>query len=236
MQPDLRRLERQLNWLRAYALASGLALATFAALSMAGPSREIIRTRGIVIEDALGHDRILIGSPIPASRSRVRTDLAKARQAWAARLGDDEYMKYYAAYDHAASGIVFLTDKGFDKLILGDKTPDANIGKRQVSLAGLTFNDDEGFERGGVGVSKTATGQYRAVLGLDDPNGREAAHLFVLEDGTKGLSIRHGQGQLFLGSAKAGNGIVTTDKNVAGLLTLDAQGHLLPAQSLTQQP
>lgn len=36
---------------------------------------ELIRTRGIVIEDENGKDRILIGAPIPHSKDRGRTEI-----------------------------------------------------------------------------------------------------------------------------------------------------------------
>lgn len=34
----------------------------------------IIRAKGIIVEDENGRDRILIGSPVPFSKDRVRTD------------------------------------------------------------------------------------------------------------------------------------------------------------------
>ena len=46
---------------------------------------EVTRTKGIIIEDAQGRERILIGAPIPASRARVRTDTSRVRQVWAQR-------------------------------------------------------------------------------------------------------------------------------------------------------
>nr|GFD06170.1 hypothetical protein [Tanacetum cinerariifolium] len=97
-----------------------------------------------------------------------------------------------------------------------------------IRAKGLTFNDDEGFERGGLGVGLTATGQYRAMVGLDDANGREAVHLMALEDGTKGILIGHQEGKLFLGSAKANNGLINSPTDVSGLLAIDKEGKVLP--------
>lgn len=51
---------------------------------------------------------------------------------------------------HGVKGIPFLNEEGFDKLILGEKRPYPNTGKRIVDAAGFTFNDDRGFERGGL--------------------------------------------------------------------------------------
>ena len=75
------RLERRLRMTQCYA-AILTASALVVALSTRNPERAkaakegVIRTRGIVIVDEKGRERILIGAPIPAARNRVRTDLA----------------------------------------------------------------------------------------------------------------------------------------------------------------
>ena len=222
MDHNLNHIHRQLNWLKAYAVASSLLFGA-ALLSFTSPSAKVLRATGIVIEDEQGRDRILIGAPIPASRQRVRTNLARVKKAWAPKLGGEQYMQAYAAYDNSASGIVFLTEDGFDKLIVGEHIPDPNTGKRLITPSGIMLNDDNGFERAGFGVSKTSSGQYRAALGLDDAGG-EAGHLFVLEDGTKGLRVVQNDGQLFAGSLKANGRLFTSEKDSTGFFRLSREG------------
>lgn len=41
---------------------------------------DLIRSKGIIIEDENGRDRILIGAPVPYSKNRVRTDTALVRK------------------------------------------------------------------------------------------------------------------------------------------------------------
>jgi hypothetical protein len=235
MELELSQLKYQLNWLRGYAIISSLILIYLAILVTTARSRDVIRTKGIVIEDDLGRDRILIGAPVPESRGRFRTDLERVKEVWAPRLGGEKYLEDYATYDHAASGILFLNEQGHDKLILGEKMPDPNTGKRLVKASGLTFNDDEGFERGGLGVSRTEGGGYRVVLGMDDPEVGEAMHVFVLEDGTKGLRIAHKGGQVILGRFKPGNEVVERAEELSGISILDEEGKVVWEQNALQK-
>jgi hypothetical protein len=245
MHPSLTSLQRQLAILKIYTALSTLAILTFAALGFAtrgsppaptADTPQILRTRGIIIEDEQGRDRILIGVPIPHSPHRLRTNEARVRETWATRLGGDEYIESWKKLEHAAHGIVFLNERGYDKLILADKTPDPNTGKRIVDAAGFTFNDDEGFERGGLGISRTEGGGYRVVLGMDDKVG-EAVHLFTLEDGTKGLQIVYEEGRILLGRATpggAGAQLFGVAEPFAGLRILDREGRVLFEQQARQ--
>lgn len=187
----------------------------------------IIRARGIVIEDKEGKDRILIGAPAPYSPNRVRTDTAMVRKHWASRFKDpDEYMKWYANYRHNTTGIIVMNDKGFDRVLLGDQLADANGGKRMFEAAGIIWNDKDGFERGGAGVNTTEEGESRAVIGLDDKEG-EAIHIVTLEDGTKGLFIRGAEGSLLVGMSKK-NGQWFKNKNAfAGIKYFNSNDSLL---------
>jgi hypothetical protein len=73
----------------------------------------VLRIRGLVIEDASGRERILIGAPIPAAANRVRTDETRAREFWAGRYPDpDRYMGFYKGYNHETNGILIPTDTG----------------------------------------------------------------------------------------------------------------------------
>lgn len=227
MESELARLKFQLHCLQAYAAFSSLLLVYLLVRVRAARSQGVLRARGLVIEDAQGRDRILLGAPIPESRHRLRTDLERVRQHWASRLGGEKYMEDYATYNHDVSGVVFLNEQGYDKLILGEKTPDPNTGKRLVEAAGLTLNDDEGFERGGLGISRTEGGEYRVTLGMDDPKLGEAVHLFVLEDGTKGLRIAYEDGQLLLGRLKPDNEIFARAEEFSGVRMVDPDGKVL---------
>jgi hypothetical protein len=98
---------------------------------------DIIRAKGIVIEDVKGKDRILIGAPIPHSKDRVRTDTAKVRKHWASQFDNpDQYMGWYRKYKNSANGIVFMNDKGFDEVLVGEELADANVGSGCIKFPG----------------------------------------------------------------------------------------------------
>lgn len=228
MDNQLASLQRQVARLRAACIVGAVGVAALAAFGFAPRGgAEVIRVRGIVVEDEAGRDRILIGVPVPESTDRFRTDAARVREGWAPRLGGEKYMESYAALDHSAGGIVFLNEQGYDKLVFGEKMPDPNTGKRLVQAAGLTFNDDEGFERGGLGVSSVPEGGTRVVLGMDDPSVGEAMHLFVLEDGTKGMQIAYEGGRILLGRSHAGGWAFGTPEEFSGIRIVDDEGVVL---------
>lgn len=230
---DPSKTRRQLLWLRIHALASTVAIVLLAvqALGRVRAGEEVLRARGLVIVDSNGHDRILLGSPVPASRDRMRTDLERVRAEWAPKLGGDAYMQRYATYRNEAGGILFLDEHGYDRLVLGDGQPDPNTGRREVQATGLTFNDDRGFEVGGIGVSRTEAGKTRVVMGFDDAEAGEALHLFVLEDGTKGVRVGYAGGQMFIGRSRPGSFVTGLDKEFAGVLVTDAAGKALWEQN-----
>ena len=70
----------------------------------------IIRTQGIVIVDAQGHDRLLNGAPVPASTDRTRKD------------------------DHP-DGIILLGSSGADRLAVG-QLPSPVIGGKSLKRIG----------------------------------------------------------------------------------------------------
>jgi hypothetical protein len=201
-------LERRL---KAFQLVAVLAVATVVGFACASlPNAQvrtseaggILRVRGIIIEDELGRERILIGAPIPAATNRVRTDLARVREAWGARMGGDRYLGWYADYRHSMHGILVLDENGYDRIMIGDSVPDPNIGRRIAPSTGIIINDEEGFERSGYGLLKPG-GVGRVVLGLDSSDGREGVILALSDDGFSGLMVRDARGELILGSAAA---------------------------------
>jgi hypothetical protein len=90
---------------------------------------------------------------------------------------------------------------------------------------GMFWNDDEGFERGGIGVNKTKDGKYRTAVGLDDKDG-EAVHLVALEDGTKGLIIGNEQGRMLLGASPK-DGFFGSKEDFMGIQYFNTKGELV---------
>lgn len=189
---------------------------------------EIIRTKGIIVEDDNGRDRILIGAPIPFSENRVRTDTSLVRKYWANKVGADadQYMKWYDDYYHGAEGIIIMNEDGFDRVLVGDKLADSNVGKRLFEAAGITWNDKMGFELGGAGVNTTEDGAARAVIGLDNPNG-EAVHLMALEDGTNALIIGGKNGRLMIVVSEEGGMFSQDNMAFSGIKYFNNEGNLI---------
>ena len=212
------RLERQLRTQRRL-FGTAVLLGGIALLGGFAPStRDVSRTRGIVIVDDRGRERILIGAPIPAAANRLRTNAGRVESAWASRFPDaQQYMRWYADYRHSMHGMLVLDENGQDRLAIGDSTPDPNIGKRIGAGPGVIINDAQGFERTGYGMS-TVAGKDRVVLGLDGNDGEEAVVLSVHDGGQAGLSVRaNSRGSIFLGASPAAPGRGDRD-SIAGLL------------------
>lgn len=103
----------------------------------------VMRTHGVIVVDAQGHDRILIGVPGTVSSARSRKD-------------DD------------GNDMVFLGADGADRLVVGQiPSPMVNgkVGPRRNGSDnfGVSLHDTHGNERGGMGFM----GNGMAVMGLD---------------------------------------------------------------------
>lgn len=193
---------------------------------------KIIRVQGIIVEDANGKERILIGAPVPYAVNRARTDTLKIKETWGKKFGEN-YMGWYKEYNHDANGIVILDENGWDKIIVGDPAPDPIIGKRIGNSTGIIINDKTGLERTGYGIPDVE-GNDRVVLGLDRSNGTEGATLSVMPDGTTGLNLNSDEQSIFIGKAAKGNwnspdkeefhGIIIRDKN-KGEKIIAQKGH-----------
>ena len=231
----LERMEKKYQRLK-WAVSSG-ALMVLLGLAGYGFTKErpadIIRARGIIIEDERGRDRILIGAPVPASRNRVRTDTALVRKHWGGNFGKnaDQYMKWYRDYYHGADGIVIMNEEGFDRVLVGDKLADPNTGKRMFTSSGVLWNDAHGWEKGGAGVNTTDDGQSRSVVGVDDSNG-EAVHIVALEDGTRGLMIGGPNGHLLVGMSGKNGEWFKNKEAFTGVRFFDLKGKLVWEQSM----
>ncbi len=234
MKTELQELQKQIRWMRWYIFISTpvlLAIVLFV-FTNSEQTMGIIRTKGIIIEDSLGHDRILIGAPIPLSKNRVRTDSNLVRKYWSKNYGDgNQYMEWYKNYYHGAEGMVILNEQGFDRVLIGDKLADPNIGKRMFQFSGVLWNDKEGWELGGAGVNTTKTGEARSVVGVDDQEG-EAVHIAAQEDGTKGLFIGGENGNLLMGMSKPNGARFKNEKAFTGIKYFDKKGNLLWQQEI----
>lgn len=237
MNTDLQQLKKQINWMRWYVFISSGVFLVILISSFTEPEQKfgILRAKGIIIEDSAGRDRILIGSPIPFSKHRVRTDTNLVRKYWAPRFEEqaDQYMKWYKSYYNGAEGIVVMNENGFDRVLLGDKLADPNTGKRMFQSAGILWNDQEGWELGGAGVNTTRDGKSRAVIGVDDKDG-EAVHVIALEDGTKGLVIGGENGRLLIGMSKKGGQWFQNKETFTGIKYFDSNGKLVWQQQMNQ--
>lgn len=217
MEERITHLERQFRLLRTYAAVLSLAFVVGILIAAQRPAQvpEVLRVRGVIVEDSEGRERILIGAPIPEVASRVRTDTARVRRLWGPRF-PPEYMGYYQGYRHDMTGILVLDTLGFDRLAVGQDVPDPNIGRRVGRSTGLVVNDSLGFERTGYGLL-TVKGRDRVVLGLDGDDG-EALALMVDDEGRAGIMVRKGPQFLYLGRAAASDPMTGSEVPFFGLL------------------
>ena len=180
----LDRLERRsrLGW----ALALLLALPWLASMASRAPAGEVLTARGLVIEDAEGRPRIVLGAPIDGLEGRRRDD--------------------------PAVGILVLDEAGEDRVCVGSPTTDPQMGgrvqRRIGPAAGINFNDRHGNERGGLGILDN---DDRVVLGLDRAGG-EGVMLFVMRDHS-GLLVNGEEGggehqRVFLGTESKSSGTI----------------------------
>ncbi len=132
----------------------------------ADDSGQVLRVRGLIVEDAQGKPRILLGAPVPKVTGRKRQD--------------------------DGIGMIILNENGADRVVLAAPVPDpqanGKVVRRASPHAGLTFDDAEGNERGGIGIPDGG----RGVVCLDYPAPliREGVCLGVIPDqGFTGLMI-----------------------------------------------
>lgn len=223
MRQQLRRLRTMVALLTTGFLLTTAWLCANALVLQAQPADRIIRTRGIVIEDESGRERILIGAPIPPAANRVRTNLERVKQLWAPRYPNLDYMGFYKDYRHSTNGILILDENGFDRLALGDPLPDPNIGKRIAPSTGFVINDERGFERSGYGLLKVKD-KNRIILGLDSASGREGVVLGLYDDGPRGLTISDPRNSIYVGNDPAFGQIPGAPGPFRGLLIKGADG------------
>lgn len=204
LETRLALLERRVA--RGRRLGAALSLALLVALLPAmrvasGDEDGLLHVRGVVVEDALGRPRVVLGAPISKLAGRERSD--------------------------PSLGLLLLDEHGRDLLSLGAPNIDPRVGGRVVPRrspgTGLVINDGDGNER--AGFSRLADGSV--VLGLDHDQGEGIALFINPSSGYQGLVVNGPTGEgdrqrLFLGTSLDG------DRASGGVLVLnneDASRH-----------
>jgi hypothetical protein len=125
---------------------------------------KVLRVRGLIIEDAQGRPRMLLGAPAPTVPVRKRQE--------------------------ETTGLVVLGEDGVVRLVMGfapDPQSGGRASRRIGSGPGLMINDKDGNERGGLGMMDN---DGRISLGLDYPSGGEAVSLSVLPNDEASLHLK----------------------------------------------
>ena len=173
---DWNRLQREVARLRILVIIALLAVIALAAMSLLRKpdtptkSDPILRAQGLVITDAQGHDRILIGAPVPASKDRTRKD-------------------------SASDSIIFLGKTGADRLALG-QTPTLHIDGKTYKRRGddnnygMTLYDTKGSERGGMAFM--GTGRVGLALDRAKPPYEAIGLMVDDEENFAGMYINYG--------------------------------------------
>ena len=216
-------LERRLRRLQVGGVIGlGLLLFLFWTVLRAQPtsaddSGQVLRVRGLIIEDAEGRPRILLGAPIPKVAGRKRKD--------------------------DATGLVLIGENGADRVAIGAPTPSPQVKGEVVNRvspgAGLVIDDPNGNERGGMTV--LVNGHGVVCLDYPDPTARDAVCLAVLpEAGFAGVVVNAPTGvktdRVGMGVLKNGTSILkladTNGKERTMLIVRDES----PAQFLVLDP
>lgn len=150
---DVARLEHEFRTYRRRTTFLQLALLAVAVMAFTRAPAEVLRVRGLVVEDSLGRSRVVIGAPFGLAG--------------------------YAAHQ-SGSGIAVLSPTGELQAAMGAPTPSPRINGKVVDRAGgdagFAIADGAGNERGGMGTFADG----RANVCLDYAKGvKEAACLVV---------------------------------------------------------
>jgi hypothetical protein len=173
---DWSRLQREVGRLRVLVIIALLAVIALAALAFLrksdAPSKPgtILRAQGLVITDAQGRDRILIGAPVPASKDRTRKD-------------------------DASDSILFLGKTGADRVALG-QLPTLHVNGKTYKRRGnddnygMTLYDTKGSERGGMAFM--GTGRVGIALDRATPPYEAIGRMVDDKEGFAGMYINYG--------------------------------------------
>lgn len=166
-------------------------------------SSPILHARGLVIEDDQGRARIILGAPVPAVAVRRRQN-------------------------SLTDSMVFLDERGYDRLTLGEAPSPQAQGKilhRIATFFGVVIHDNAGDERGGYGWLSNG----RAVITLDRPGLDAWAAVVDDKTGFAGTRIEYAPEV-----AHDKNGIeIGTQQNRAFVRLMDTQQRQRAALSLS---
>lgn len=111
-------------------------------------SQDVLRVKGLIVEDPEGRPRIVLGAPLAELEGRVRSD--------------------------PSVGLVVLDENGRDRVSVGSPAiapqSGGDVVPRVGGTSGIVFSDETGNARGGFGY--LAGG--RVVLGIDYPGAADA--------------------------------------------------------------
>lgn len=160
----IERLERNIRSLRTAVLLLVLIIIVGSSVAMLSEGKgNILRVQGLIVEDAEGNPRILIGSPFPEVKERKRED--------------------------KTTGILLLDEKGIDRVAIASPAPNPQVKgtviKRMSPATGIQLNDLNGNERSGYGIMNSGS----VVLGMDYESGEGLALFVSKELGYTGIMI-----------------------------------------------
>lgn len=159
---------------------------------------DLIRAKGIIIEDNAGKDRILIGAPLPASKDRVLSNETKHITAFGKWDGKNKWRADYKDLRTTVNGMAVVNSEGFDIVTVGEDLPGPNGGKRIGKMDGLLFGNNKGRERAGFGVITPEGLPERVVLGMDSDKA-EGIALFVM-DKVSAVTVNDGENRAAFGN------------------------------------
>ncbi len=222
VEQEIQALTASVRRLKKVVLLMGAALVALPVAAFTVRDAEIIRVKGIIVEDAEGRARILIGAPAPQVEERIRTNPERARAVWgeSGETGGRNARNYqWARLRNDAVGMLILDENGHDSVALGSPVPDPLNGRRIAPSNGLSFHNANGVERGGMGyMYDPARGIDRTTLGLDSASG-EGAGLIADKDGTNGLWANGPGGAVLFSGLTQPNGLFAAgDQARLGLL------------------
>lgn len=150
---------------------------------------DIIRTKGIIIEDEKGRDRILIGPPIHFSKGRVETNSTKGKKYWANKFKNlNQYMELLTNDKNSTEGIIFINEDGLYIIHVADKLSDPNLGKKMFKRTEIFWFTQTGWKLNGIDVNITNDGVSRPIINLNNESGQALQEIYFGEDG-KGIII-----------------------------------------------
>jgi hypothetical protein len=123
LEKRTQQLERRLRTLQLAALFAIMVVSVYAVAELpsacadAPPGAQILRARGLIIEDEKGRERILLGAPIPQVEGRKRKD--------------------------ATTALLFLNENGTDRVVVGftlDPQIKGQVVKRLAPSSGIQVN------------------------------------------------------------------------------------------------